>query len=546
MPYSKTQYDPAIPFLRGGDDNVVSDMDKKRIQAYDLYEAIYSNSSNTLKLSIRGVDQVPLLMPSGRKIIETTGRFLAKNFDYLVETVGDEGTRQLVETWFQEFFKREAVRGKLTSNKRWGLIRGDAMFYVYANPEKAINDRICIVEIDPRQVFTIEDNESKIIGYHVVDTVQDHRKPDDAAAKLARKRTFLKEKTDAGVSTGKITTEVTHWEVGKWDERVAKKKEDLVRVSSPNDEDLTTLPEPISQLPIYSWQNKPPQNSTWGISQLEGLETLLYGLNQSLTDEDATIVFQGLGMYVTNAAPPTDPNTGELTDWNIGPMQIIEVPGGSEQYFNRVTGVSDVSPYQDHMNFINEKGIEEGTGLPSVAVGKVDVAIAESGISLALQLMPLIAANEEKEEAMLVVLDQMLHDITTMWLPAFESETFSNFAILQDISVVSIFDDPMPKNRDAEIQETVLLGTSHFILKSMIVAKLRELGWKFPQVDAQGNPLTDDDIAAMLTAEAEADASLGLSALDTGGQVDENGNPIDPNNPDQNAPDQTTIPLGVS
>ena len=69
------------------------------------------------------------------------------------------------------------------------------------------------------------------------------------------------------------------------------------------------------------------QNSTWGLSQLTGLETLLYGINQSLTDEDATMVFQGLGMYVTSAAPPIDPTTGEVTNWNIGPQQSDYVPG---------------------------------------------------------------------------------------------------------------------------------------------------------------------------------------------------------------------------
>ena len=79
------------------------------------------------------------------------------------------------------------------------------------------------------------------------------------------------------------------------------------------------------------------------MSQLVGLETLIFGINQSLSDEDLTLVMQGLGMYKTTASPPQDPdNPGVVADWNVGPGQVIEV--GENQSFDRVTGVSDVSP----------------------------------------------------------------------------------------------------------------------------------------------------------------------------------------------------------
>lgn len=558
MPYNLKQYEPAKPFLRGGDDNIVAEDDKTRVMAYDLYENIFSNSANQLKLVLRGDDSVPILMPSGRKVVETTHRFLGVGFDYFVEPVGDEGIRQSLETYFREWFKRETVRQKFSSNKRWGLVRGDAHFYLHADPNKPVGERLSIEEVDPRQVFLIEEGRT-LVGCHLVDVVPDFTAKNDPSKKLARRRTFRREKNTAGEFTGRITSELTHWTLGNWDDRGTldeqQRAKEQVR-SVDFDEPVLPLPDQITVLPLYRWRNKPPQNSSWGVSEMEGFETLMYALNQSITDEDATIVFQGLGMYVTNAAAPIDPNTGELTDWNIGPMQIIEVPGSkADQYFERVSGVQDVSPYQDHMKWIDEKGIGEAGGLPSIATGKIaDTAIPESGIALELHLMPLLKANEEKELEFLVILDQMFHDIVTMWLPAFEADfegAFSNVDALKACSVVTIFDDPLPVNKTQVVQDTILLQTSHLILRAMAVAKFREIGWKYPQFGPDGvTPLTDDDIAAMLLDEANADASVGLSNLGPingggGALTDQFGNPIDAaGNPVPTPPDQTQIPLG--
>ena len=548
MSYYIKQYQAALDFLKGGDDNVVAPWDKKRIMSYDLYESLFINSSFDLKLVLRGTDQTPMLMPSGRKIVEATNRFLGLNLDYMVEAQGDAGIAQSLDDWWGNFFKREAIRSKFASNKRWGLVRGDFMFYVYAEPDKILGERISLVEIDPRQVFYIEDENGKATGVYIVDTIQDFREPDKPEKKIARRRSFKKQ------DNGTILTDLTFWTLGKWDDRsVANILEKIP--GGDREEPESTLPSSITALPIYHVRFNAPQNSSWGHSQLTGLETLMYGINQSLTDEDATIVFQGLGMYVTTSAPPIDPTTGEITDWNIGPMQIIEI--GTDQRFDRVTGISDVSPYQNHMNFIDEKGLSEAAGVPATAIGRVDVNTVQSGISLKMEMMPLLAANAEKELEMIVVLDQLFHDITTMWLPAYETEAFGNTAAMQEMSVVSIFDDPMPVDRDAKIQETILLQTSNLILTSMAVGKLRDLGWAFPNVDPNtGDPLTDDDIVAMLLDQANAAASVGLAALggqDQGGGVDANGNPLDANgnpvdpnaNPNGNAPSSQTIPLGT-
>ena len=143
----------------------------------------------------------------------------------------------------------------------------------------------------------------------------------------------------------------------------------------------------------------------------------------------------------------------------------------------------------------------KSSGTPAVAIGRVDVAVAESGISLKLQLMPLIAQNEEKELEFIQILDQMFHDIVNMWLPAYESIQPNG------VVVTCIFDDPMPVNRDAMVQETLLLYTSDLILLAMAVDKLAELGWKYPQTDAEGQPIDTAAIVEMLLAQAASKAA---------------------------------------
>ena len=216
MAYNEHQYDAAKDFVLGGDENVASSAyDQLRVQTYDLYENLYRNATVALKIVLRGDDQSAIIMPNGRKIVEATNRFLGVNVDYLVEAAGDEGARQEVEAWWTDFWKREAFPSKFNSNKRWGFIRGDAYFYVYADPNKVQSQRISIKELDPRQVFEIEDAIGNTIGVHIVDKVQDYREPDKPEKQIARRRTFRI--TEEGISS-----ELNFWTIGKWDDRTVK------------------------------------------------------------------------------------------------------------------------------------------------------------------------------------------------------------------------------------------------------------------------------------------------------------------------------------
>lgn len=542
MPYNAKQYRAAEGFALAADSNIFDGEDAARCAAYDLYENLYINANIDLRVNLRGDDQTALLVPSANKIIETTGRFLAKNPQFLVEPTGDAGTSESLQLWWTDFWSREKLSTKLTTNKRWGLIRGDAILYIYSRPEKVSGKRLSIAEIDPRNVFEIESGQDAmdIVGIHMIELVQDAREEDKPDKKVVQRRTFRRVFDENGEATA-VTSELRFFELGKWDDRSPKARDKQEEITEAPFAELIEeeepLPAPITQLPLYKWRVRPMEQTTWGVSLLAGIETLLYGLNQSLSDEDATLVFQGLGMYVTNAPAPLDPNTQQVTDWNIGPKQIIEI--GTDQKFERVTGVSDVSPIQAHMTFVDDKGISEGRGIPEIAIGRVDVAVAESGIALQLQLMPLIASNAEIELEMLSTYDQFFHDITTMWLPAYETELFGNPDVMSQMSVVCVFDDPMPKNRDAEIQEAVLLDSSNLILKTMTIAKLRELGWRYPDVHPEtGEPLDDNMIAQMLLDQfSSQNAALDPYSAGLGGEV-----PPEENTP----PDEQTVDLGVT
>lgn len=470
-----------------GNANIVSDIDKVRVNAYDLYDGFYHNRQESLKVYVRGDDQNPIYIPSAKKIIEATSRYLMVNFDYFTKApdaeplpgeeesdapvTGDtaEDTRT-VDGYFAKMFKREKVKAKFIRQKRYSLIRGDAFWYITADPNKEQGARLSLHELDPRHYFPIEDpnDTDRVIGCHIVDLVPDPRKPDDLTAQVARRQTYRKDTGPDGKLRA-VTSERLCFEIGKWDDRV--KANEIVPVPNPDqDMPLADLPPQITQLPVYHLKNSSLPNATFGMSEISGLETAILSINQTITDEDLTMIMQGLGMYVTNAGPPED------GAWNVGPGQVIET--GQDQRFERVTGVSSVSPYTEHMKTMDD-AIVQGSGTPEIAIGIADVAVAESGIALMLQMGPILAKNAEKELEFLLTHDQMFYDIVNMWLPAYEEiDPGGN-------EVLTIVDNPMPVNRDAKVQELMLLYTSGVITLSMVVSALMELGYQFPSSDPQ-------------------------------------------------------------
>ena len=143
-----------------------------------------------------------------------------------------------------------------------------------------------------------------------------------------------------------------------------------------------------------------------------------------------------------------------------------------------------------------------GAGVPDIAAGKVDVAIAESGISLRLQLAPILSANAEREQNMLGVYDQMFFDILNMWLPAYEGTRV-------EAEIGTLVGDPLPKNREAQVKEIMDLKTAGIITAEEARTKLIELGGY--EIEAKSDALvaeTQAMAAASDTFNKRVDAEL--------------------------------------
>jgi hypothetical protein len=444
-------YSSAVPFFQDAAEPGIAPEEQNRLRSYDVYEQMYYNHPDTFKLLQRGDDEAPIYLPSAKQIVEATSRFLALGFDFLVESTagGTTNDQDMLKDTLKNLFKRERFYLKFNSQRRFGLIRGDAVWHITANDTKPELTRISIHAVPAKRYFPIfeDDDPESVIGCHLVDTVKD---PKDDTKRVIRRQTYRKEVDGAGLPTGKITSECALFTIGKWDDRHLKPNEiEQVAVVTP----VTQLHPLITSIPVYHIPNDWNAGIYYGSSLVRGIETILAAVNQSVSDEALAMAISGLGSYWTNASPPVDPSTGLPTAWEIGPLRMTEVP--MDRTVGRLEGVGSVQPSLDHRGSLLDAAMR-GASVPDIAAGKVDVAIAESGISLRLQLAPILAANAEREQNMIATYDQMFYDLTRMWLPAYES-------ITTDATVTAVVDDPLPTNRAEQIKEITDLVTAKIL-----------------------------------------------------------------------------------
>lgn len=450
-PYSSVQpYFGATPAYITGDDAL-------RIQAYDVYERMYWNEQGTFKVIQRGSDSRPIYVPTPRMLIEATNRFLARGFNYSVmPTAGTPADQAALDTAFRSIFRRERFMTKFRSNKRFGLLRGDAMYHIVADPTKPAGRRISIFALNPGSVVKILDpnNKERVVGYHIIGAVTEGGKD------------RIKRQTYRRTESGGITSETTIWEVSEWDDRLPENlTKQPVRVVMRE----TALPAGITSFPIYHIRNFSPEEP-YGVSDLRGFERLMAAINQSITDEELYLALDGIGVYATTSGPPTDENGNEV-DWQLGPGRVVE--HSPDTTFGRVQGTSTVTPFQDHIKYL-EQALQRTSATPDIAVGTVDVQVAQSGIALQLQMGPMLAKNEEHCDELLAVHDNMFWDIQHMWLPAYESIDYP------DCDIVPIVGDPLPEDRDARIKEILSLVAAQVISVEYAQQELAQFGYNFP------------------------------------------------------------------
>lgn len=302
---------------------------------------------------------------------------------------------------------------------------------------------------------------------------------------VARRQTYRYE-------NGGISSELRTFELGGWDDRNLASDE-----IKPATVIMTKkmLPAGITTIPVYLVPNNMPDGSTWGLSQIAGIEYLINALNQSITYEDLSLVLQGLGVYVTSAQPPEGPD-GKPGPYKLHPGNVVEI--GAQDTFTRVTGVASVTPFQDHLKFMDAYA-QAGLGLPDIAVGTVDVATAESGIALALKMAPILAENEDKQLTFGGKWDQIGYDLIQDWLPTFEG--------IDSPETVweSTFGDPMPVDRVAKYEELIQLRTANLLLIDEARDEMIKLGYEKPS-----------DITAQLIQEAKDLATAAAGDLYAG------------------------------
>jgi hypothetical protein len=470
---------------------ITSELDQQRIQSYQIYEQIYWNMPETFKLVYRGQEDKPIYVPSGRTIIEATNRYIAPDFGFTVaprmgseQTVNAEVISQATAL-LDDLFTRERFFSKFAGNKRYGLIRGDWLWHIVADPAKAEGSRISIYPLDPGSYFPIwhPDDLDKILGCHIVDMFVDPVEDETYIKRL----TYRKSETPGGA----ITVEEAIFELDDWEGPSAKP----VKILRP----LQQVPG-ITQLPVYHIKNFEEPANPFGSSELRGVERLIGAVNQSISDEELALALEGLGLYGTDAPRPVN-DDGEETDWVLGPGRVVEYPLGHK--FERISGISSVAPYQDHVGYL-EKRLFQALGVSDASLGIVDVSVAQSGIALQLQFQPMVAKTNEKDRDIIDVHAQMFHDLVTFWLPAYENVSFEGMRVAPRVG------GKIPIDRVAKFSELKQMLEMGVISAAYYRMEAARLGYVFP-----------DDIEEQIDKERKAKAEAEAAVDPYAQRVDE-------------------------
>ena len=499
-----TKYASVVVNLGLGLPSWVTDLDdQQRVAAYDGYQRMYDNAPGTFKVSMRGTEDKPVYIPSARKIVEATNRFLGKGWNWSLASVNPdvqvaEADRATLEATLAALFAREEMLAKFFSIKRNFLIKGDAFWHISADLGAVAGQRVSISEINPRSVFKIPHptNEERMVGVYIVDLIL----ADDGKTEIARRQEYRYN------DDGTVFSRLTFWEANAWDDRWTGHPP-LKPVETPEgyraDPNMalllsgTTLPTSVTTIPVYHMRNNRAGGEPYGSSQIAGIETLIAAINQTVSDEDITLALQGLGVFVTDSTRPVD-SQGIETDWVVAPGTVLEMKTGST--FQRIDGVKTVVPFQEHLGYLDSQ-LTSTSGLSATAIGNVDVQVAASGVALRLDMAPILAQNEEKEAELLSRMDQMLFDLLKMWMPV------EGVSVPEGLQISNSFDDPLPIDRAGVIAEVTALVNAGLMSRDFAIKYLTaKLGYQFP-TDMLLDILDEQDsIGARLRAEAAGGA----------------------------------------
>jgi len=540
--------------------------DRDRLRAYDTYTELFQNNPEAFTAVLKldsGNELFRRLIASSRTIIEASNRYFGRGLSWVVEPadptsaaapggVGGEGaaastpdggaaaadaTSALLgpQGSLTQLLRREEFGARYMSMKRWSLVRGDGMFHITADPTKEEGQRISITELHPGAYFPIYDpaNAERVVGCYIVNIVKDDE-DEDMVARLEYRRILTQEDVanpslagNGGLKT--VFAKLTFWELDGWDERYLEQA-DLKPVAAPARFSAaaadpasstallmagTALPSTITALPVYHFRNNRRGGSVFGVSELQGIETMITGVNQTVSDQELAVALQGLGLYWTDSGQAKDTD-GNAIPYKISPGSMLSLEEGGK--IGRLSGVDSVSPSMQHAKFLQDS-MQEATGTPAVAIGRPNNTSAESGVALAIEMSPVVSKGEEKEEEHLGRLTQMLFDLLTGWMPAYEGYTDDG------TRVIPVFDDPVPVDRAAVVTEVTSLVTGKIISARTARDVVAErLGYQFS--DDEDARLAGEAQAALDLEGARLDAAVGAGSPAAGGEVAPAGEPV--------------------
>lgn len=470
--------------------------ERDRVQSYEKYDQMYWNDPTQYAIRVLENEQ-PIYVPNARVIVNTTSMYLLKGLQ-LVATSSDTATPMTGEDAERDkasdnnvspaqrvlnnFVKREKVMSKINYNKQAGITRGDSAFHIVADPTKDPGSRISIDTLHPGMVWKVTDDDDpdKVIRIHIV---EQFIKPNDPAEEVfIRKLTYHR-----------IDKDHPDW-AGK--RRIAR-EEHLYKLSGdkgfwygPTPEKVKTLleyemlPEQITHFPVYWFNNIEWESQFYGSSDLRGLEYLEWAVSQGTTDTQMALALEGLGVYATDGGRPVD-DAGKETNWEVVPGGVMEVPSGS--YFRRVEGVGSITPMMDQLKYLETK-MFAAAGMTDVALGQVDVQVAQSGIALAIKFMPTLARIEDRDTSYLEIYQQMFHDIN-FWFDAYDPGNR-----LPEIDLL-IAKSKLPVNRVEALNELNNMFDRKVISIRYYRQKAAEMGYIIP---------ADEDAQILREAEALA------------------------------------------
>ena len=454
--------------------------ERERIQAYAKYDEMYWNDPTQYAIRVLENEE-PIYIPNARTVVDTTAQYLMKGMKIIVNH--DEAQQTEEQKFVDAFLTRERFYSKFHINKQAGICRGDSAFHILADPMKPEGERVSIQTLHPGNVWRVTDPDDpdEVIRIHIVTLYKYTKEEDPQQKEYVRKLTYHKLPGD-GNSPQQIAREEAIWELEPtWygTEPKPVKKQDLIPYG--------LLPEQIQHFPIYWFNNIEWEDQLYGSSDLRGLEHLSWAVSQGSTDTQAALALEGLGVFATDGGRPVN-DSGDEEDWEVAPGKVMEVPSGA--YFRRVDGVGSITPMMDQLNYLESK-MYQAAGMTDVALGRIDVQVAQSGVALAIKFMPTLARIEHRDLAYREILAQMFHDLQS-WYDAYESTAFPPVHI-------HIAESKLPVDRAGKMNELNNMLDRKIISREFYRKEMHGLGYVIPA-----------DIEDQIQKEAELDAERAL------------------------------------